>query len=290
MADECKKKKAQAGGAPAWMATYADMVTLLLCFFVLLLTMADVNQKKFKQVTATLRMAFGVQQRDPFHEIPTFNSVVKTEYGAQNNTLVPLDHPKMILDMRTLEQQQEDNEKKERFEKNLQVITEALKEETEQQLIEIDTEDDSIIVRVREDVSFPSGSDQLTSNFHKISEKIAKTLAKTEGALEISGHTDNIPIRTHRFRNNWDLSSARAASMAIALMHEAKIAEHRFTILGHADTRPRADNRTPEGRAKNRRVEIAIRPDVNGRVPAAIVPEDQVVEPRVLDIDKILGH
>lgn len=287
MAEENKKKKEEGSGSPKWMATYADMVTLLLCFFVLLLTMADVNQKKFKQVTATLRMAFGVQQRDPFHEIPTFNSVVKTEYGSQDNTLIPLDNPKMILDMRTLEEQKTEKEKKERFEANLKILTEALKEESEQQLLEIDTENNNIIVRVREDVSFASGSDHLTPRFHKVSEKIAQTLAETDGALEISGHTDNVPIRTPRFRNNWDLSSARAATMAISLMQEGKIDEERFTILGHADTRPRADNRTPEGRAKNRRVEIVIKPEV-ARVPAS-APEEPVDPTAGFDIDKILG-
>lgn len=278
-----RKKKEEPAGSPAWMTTYADMVTLLLCFFIMLLTMSDINQKKFKQVTATLSQAFGVQRKDPFNEIPSFNSVVKNEYASAENTLVPLDETRMVMDMRSLEAQKIEAQQKAQFESNFSALTEALKAEAENGLLEIDADGTNVVVRIREEVSFSSGSAELTSRFEKMAQKLAASLENVEGNLEISGHTDNLPIRTPRFRNNWDLSSARAASMATYLMKTGSLPPERFTILGHADTLPRADNSTPEGRSKNRRVEILIRPQ--DRLPASEPSQAQ----ESFDIDKILG-
>lgn len=283
MAGESPKKKTETAGAPAWMATFADMMTLLLCFFVLILSFADINQRKFKQVTATLSAAFGVQRKDPFHEIPTFNSIVKNQYAAQDTSMVDMDHPKMVLDMEIPQvreildeaEKQAQAQQSQQFEENHRAITESLQREIKDGILEIDSDGKNVIIRVPEEVSFHSGSDQISREFQALLSKISESLEKTQGHLEISGHTDNVPIATTRFRNNWDLSAARASTMASSLLEKSSLRPERITILGHADTLPRVPNTTKENRAKNRRVEIRIRPIE--RIPAS--SEEAAIQP-----------
>ena len=90
-------------------------------------------------------------------------------------------------------------------------------------------------------------------------DKVREALVDTEGQITVSGHTDNLPIYTDRFRSNWELSSARAVSVAHELLIDGDIDAQRFLVVGHADTKPLVDNETPENRARNRRVEIELR-------------------------------
>ncbi len=110
-----------------------------------------------------------------------------------------------------------------------------------------------------EQASFLPGTVEVAPDFIPVLEKIGAVIDNTSGQVSISGHTDNQPISTGRFRSNWELSSSRAVTVAHLLLDSSEIDDHRVEVTGHADTRPRDTNDTPEGRARNRRVEMLIR-------------------------------
>jgi len=138
------------------------------------------------------------------------------------------------------------------------LISNALGREIKEGNIDVETAGKKIIIRVREKASFGSGRADLKGSFRPILAKIAKILKGSEGKIIVAGHTDNIPIYTERFRSNWELSSARAVSVAHEMMRATKIPSNRFLIQGFADTEPMVPNDTPANRAKNRRVEIIL--------------------------------
>ena len=126
-------------------------------------------------------------------------------------------------------------------------------------------------MRIKEQ-SFGAGTDYVTDDFLPVLDKIREVLVTTEGEIYVEGHTDNRPISTARFRNNWSLSSARALAVAEYLFEAPELDDSRFTIVGHGDSKPIAPNKTAAGRQQNRRVEIMIKKDKDG---GAVDKEDQ---------------
>jgi chemotaxis protein MotB len=125
-------------------------------------------------------------------------------------------------------------------------------------LLDVETEDTKIIIRIQEKGSFPSGRANLNPEFFEVISKITDVIATTPGKIVVAGHTDNVPISTKRFRSNWELSSARAVTVVHAMLSNAAIDEGRFLIQGYADSQPLVSNDTSENRALNRRVELVI--------------------------------
>ncbi|MCU7857470.1 MAG: OmpA family protein, partial [Candidatus Thiodiazotropha sp. (ex Lucinoma borealis)] len=125
-------------------------------------------------------------------------------------------------------------------------------------LLDVETEDTKIIIRIQEKGSFPSGRANLNPDFFEVITKITEVIASTPGKIIVAGHTDNIPISTRRFRSNWELSSARAVTVVHAMLSNAALDESRFLIQGYADSRPLVSNDSSENRAQNRRVELVI--------------------------------
>ena len=115
-----------------------------------------------------------------------------------------------------------------------------------------------IVVSLKQAAFFPSGTDAVEPDTMSTIEKVAVALKAVENPVRIEGHTDSIPIHTARFRSNWDLSAARSISIMEVLSSRFAISPQRLAIAGYADTVPVADNDTPEGRARNRRVDLVI--------------------------------
>jgi len=128
----------------------------------------------------------------------------------------------------------------------------SLKEEIDGEMIEVDSNENSITIRIRDRGSFPPGTATITEDF------IAEELVKTSGDIIVAGHTDDIPINTARFRSNWALSSARSVAVTHEFINENKMDKTRFSIQAFADSKPLVENDTTENRAINRRVEIII--------------------------------
>ena len=262
--EEADEKKCPPPGAPAWLGTFADLMSLLMCFFVLLLAFSEMDVLKFKQLAGSMSEAFGVQREIKTKEIPKGTSIIAKEFSPGRPTPTALkvmrqhttDDRKNNLDFR----QGPDNSgaEKQKMEKRLEMLKQALKEQIGQGQIEVTGDNERTIIRIREKGTFPSGSATLSSKFAPVMAKIAEAILNTPGQIHISGHTDNIPISTYKFRSNWELSSARAVSILEELLRHKKIPSERLIIQGYADTRPLVPNTTPTNRAINRRVEIEV--------------------------------
>lgn len=241
--------------------TFADLMTLLMCFFVLLLAFSEMDAAKFKQLSGSMKDAFGVQAEVEVRTIPKGTSVVAQEFspGRPDPTALPqvrqftVDSNKNTLD--ALEREAREIEKARKHAERLRL---ALKDELANGDVSIQTEGMKVIIHIMENASFDSGLADLRPAFLPALQKIADLIDDTSGEVTISGHTDNVPISNERFRSNWDLSTSRAVSVAHQLLQVSEISPDSIIVTGHADTRPRAPNDSDENRAKNRRVDIAI--------------------------------
>jgi len=247
-------------GAPSWMVTFADLMTLLLCFFVLLLSFSTMDAQRFRAIAESLRAALGVKE---------VIVIAATENSVQEPLTLPMavvpvtepvadSPPAQATDLDAAQLQLAAREQAE-TEQLAQDLAAALHDEIIANRIELLAEGRTITLRIRENGSFPSGDAALQDPVRAVLMRIRDRLATTGGRIEIAGHTDNQPIETERFRSNWELSSARAVSVAHELMQGGKIPADRVTVSGHADTQPLASNDEDAGRARNRRVEIVVR-------------------------------
>jgi len=134
----------------------------------------------------------------------------------------------------------------------------ALSKDIAAGVLEVETNGRKIVLRVKEHGSFASGSASLTSDFKPVLKIMRVVLKDTKGQIAVEGHTDDVAISTSAFRSNLELSSSRAISVAHGLFEGGALDQRRFTVAGYADSRPLVPNSTPEGRVKNRRVEVVI--------------------------------
>lgn len=261
-------KKCPPTGAPAWVMTFADLMSLLMTFFVLLLSFATMDAIRFKKVADSLKDAFGVQR-----EIPVYDPVMATSVVAQNfspappeptpseeirQTTTEKEHLKIPeLDKDELEEQYKKS-KQEEIESEAEKIKASLKNEIKYGLVSVDAEELKIIIRIHEKGSFPSGSAVLKAGFDPIMKKISKAVGQASGRVVVAGHTDDIPISTEWYRSNWELSASRAVTVAHGILSTGQVNEKRLVIEGHADSQLLFPNTSAANRAKNRRVEIVL--------------------------------
>ena len=369
-------------GAPAWMATFADMATLLMAFFVLILSFAEFNVPKFKQISGSLKNAFGIQRIVPVVEQPKGTTVLSLDFSpspapsvtknltqqttdaeqknldlkseidegdsAKSNSKETLDakdlseeiknnvsskdvkvetvNDKVLVSVNTedktskeisklikdtvdavekarentgatetdvligginqdiqkmasatienkvlkdqvnnLEKQSSDSkkdiqEKTKKAEFSEDQLRVALKQEIGQGLAEVQREKDRVVVTVGSAGAFSSGSAKLTKKAREIMQKIAKVSGKGAGQINVSGHTDDVPlIFGGQYRDNWDLAAARASSVVQELAKANTIPSDKLRAISFGETKPIEQNDTKQGREKNRRIEIEIK-------------------------------
>ncbi|WP_339617917.1 flagellar motor protein MotB [uncultured Gilvimarinus sp.] len=272
-------------GLPAWMATFADLMALLMCFFVLLLSFSEMDAMKFKRLAGSLAQAFGVQSEISVNEVPKGTSIIAQEFSPGRPDPTPINEIKqhteditqMSLEVRDSQEYDiergepdMDDSARERLEQIMQELVaqtradaaelaDKLKERIANGELEIETRGRQIIIRIREKGSFESGTATLAPDYYDVIDEIRAVLMLKPGRIEVQGHTDNVPIRSERFRSNWDLSAMRAASVASQLLRGNYLNPRRFEVSGFADTRPLVVNDSSANRARNRRVEIVIR-------------------------------
>ncbi len=262
MDDESPKQ--EAAGVPAWVMTFADLMTLLMCFFVLLLAFSEMDAAKFKELSGSVKEAFGVQAEIEARTIPKGTSVIAREFspGKPDPTLInEVRQFTVDSNQNTLEFSEDDDQvddKKKDIEIEAERIRRALEIEINEGAIAVVAEGDRVVIHILEKASFPSGDDSVRDVFKPTLNKISSLLTDSNGRIDVAGHTDNLPISTERFRSNWDLSTSRAVSVAHLLLDNSDLDPSRFTVTGHADTQPRMQNDTPENRAANRRVDIRV--------------------------------
>ena len=349
----CKK------GSPPWMATFADMATLLMAFFVLILSFSHVNVPRYKEVSGSMRSRFGVQELVPIVEAPTADNMVATQYRQMVTDTTAAN---VLEEQRTREEQSEEDEldiddgpgesKTNAQEEVEQVLAKEIAEgqvlvsvvdgtviidaiepndledntgkinqdtilllakistiqsdtdslvrvqgaqftssaqsnidqpnsggissQAEDQLsqiranlsneinlglAEVFQDGELIIIRLTDRGGFESGSARLKADFTSLLNSVGDSLAGASGLIQIEGHTDNVAMSFgNRYRNNWDLSSARAASVADYLQEGGSISPGSMVVKGFADTKPIASNDSATGRSQNRRIEVVVLP------------------------------
>ncbi|HSR36742.1 MAG TPA: flagellar motor protein MotB [Desulfurivibrionaceae bacterium] len=223
-----RKKERKGGSAPAWMVTFGDMMSLMLCFFILLLSFSNMDRPSFEKVSGSMREAFGAQR-----EIISFEPPI----GEQ--VIAPQPEP-VISGLR-------------------QQMTEAFKEQIGTGQITVEGRGDQVTVRMRDSLAFDSGRAEIKDGFTPLLDKLAAALAQNEMVLLVGGHTDNVPLRADAaYSSNWSLSAARAVAVVEFLASRHQLPAHRLSAVGYADGEPVASNASEEGRAQNRRVEFRI--------------------------------
>jgi len=219
-------------GLPGWFATFSDLCTLLLTFFVLLLSFSTMDIIKFKQMMGSMEKAFGYQTKAP------------GEFEAKASTPI------------TVQLSQQENKMLDYLEIGNQIKT-SVKEEGLDKDVEIIINKEGVLMRLKGDVTFPPGKATINKKVLPLLAKIAKILKEhPDYKLKVMGHTDNIPIKSSKYDSNWELSAARAIKVIEYLVNKYHINPKRLEAIGYGDTRPLVPNTTPENRAKNRRVEF----------------------------------
>lgn len=252
-------------GLPAYMGTFADLMSLLMCFFVLLLSFAEMDALKYKMVVKSLDNAFGVQREVAANEIPKGTSIIAQEFSPGEPRPTPLKELRQdtideTRDALKVKMDAEDVAKQQAKEiaEEAEIFKKALEGEIEEGLIDVETQLNRIVIRIREKGSFQSGDARLNREFLPILVKIRDVLAKTDGQIAVAGHTDDVPINTPRYRSNWELSTSRATSVVHELLKDDEMPPERFVLEGYADTQPLVPNDNSENRSRNRRVEVIV--------------------------------
>jgi chemotaxis protein MotB len=292
MENECPKCPPE--GLPPWMGTFADLMSLLMCFFVLLLSFSEMDVLKFKQIAGSMKFAFGVQNKIEVKDIPKGTSVIAMEFRPGRPEPTPIDTIQqqttdMTQEMLEFQAGNEDSaggRQKQRGEQRggaaqqtatdqqsasnshnasqVEVAerTRKVAQQLEKQIvdgaIEMESLGQQITIRIREKGSFSAGSAFLQPQFIPVLRKIGALLAEMPGDIEVSGHSDGQQISNELYRSNWDLSSQRAVAVAEELRQADGFDESRMSIVGKADTAPITDGDDAQDRSRNRRVEISI--------------------------------
>ncbi len=234
-----RKEETPQPGAPLWMTTYGDMVTLLLCFFVLLFAFSTIDAKKFQTMIQSFQGAMGVLETGETIEISEFISEGMAEELTTNQ-----------------------KEELEDFRKLKEKLEEFLEENGLENDVLVTLENRGLILRFQDSVLFDSGSAELKSSSKELLIYLSQFLLEPEFEskfVRVEGHTDTDPLRPNsRYETNWELSVARASNVVRYLIEEINLEPRRFSASGYGEYHPVEDNDTAEDKAKNRRVDIVI--------------------------------
>lgn len=252
-------------GLPGWMATFADMMALLMCFFVLLLAYSEMDAQKFKRIAGAMKQAFGVQNEIQVEDIPKGTSAIFDQFspGKPDPTAIKQieqltrDSAKTLLD-HSGRDQPADQSTTAQAEAQLKELRIRLENELSQGVLELDMLGQQLIFRIHEKGSFGSASAFLQPRFKPVILKITRLLNDIPGTITVAGHTDNQPVNSELFSSNWDLSAKRAVAVASQMTRIETFDATRLTVAGHASNIPLVSGNSIAARRKNRRVEIVI--------------------------------
>lgn len=247
-------KRNKSTGAPKWMVTYSDMVTLILVFFILLFSMSQIDLVKFEAISESFknRMIFDSFPSPVPMENPTENTS-DMESGKNSNEFENPSHLKNNTDRDDAADDKEDT-----LNKLMEDVEEYLDKNDLNNVISASRNERGVVLVLQELILFDSGKADILASGKPFLNKIGSLLAKISNEIKVEGHTDNKTISSFRYPSNWELSGARAGSVVRYLVKENHFAESRFTIVGYGDTRPIVPNDSPANLSKNRRVEIVI--------------------------------
>ncbi|MGD6849834.1 flagellar motor protein MotS [Rossellomorea aquimaris] len=233
-----RRQPSQPTGAPKWMVTFSDLITLILVFFILLFSMSQIDIVKFRTI------ADSFQQRQILEFYPS---------------VIPFENPSAEPEMekeKTQPQSSEETDKE--LNQLLAHIQSYLNENKLSDVVVATRTERGVVLVLQEQALFASGEATVLEDAYPFLNKVGDLLSRIPNFVKVEGHTDNRPIGTYRFPSNWELSSARASSVIRYLVQTENLDPKRFIAVGYGDTRPIAPNDTSENLQKNRRVEVII--------------------------------
>lgn len=228
-----------------WLIPYADLLTLLLALFVILFASSQVDTKKYENIMRSLNYAFtgGVGFFETSSVPPIMEPDAASGLGNRKDAEIAAEHIRREAELRQLKEQLDS------YIQNHQLSTQ----------LQTGLVSGKLTITIRDNALFASGSANLTAEARQLALAISGMLHQyPDYEVEVSGHTDNVPIHTSEFETNWELSAKRAINFMKVLIANDPIGPERFRAIGYGEYRPIASNDTAEGRAQNRRVEVQI--------------------------------
>lgn len=251
-----KKNTAKQNSVPPWMVTFADMMTLLMTFFVMLLSFSKIDAEQYRSISTSI-----IQSFNPEFSISQYEQGGSIGIEAPNQSPIAL--PAGPGEIYALHKEPERHQIDDLY-KHAEQLLQSLSHNED---IKIEKMSGYLKITLKDNILFPSGSKTLHQDALEYISQIADLAGEHLDKLIIVGHTDSTPIIGNKFRSNWDLSVLRATSIAHQLINTNTIPAEKIVIQGHADTQPIADNSTVSGRAQNRRVEFLLHPHTNMTLP-----------------------
>lgn len=256
MARRKKKKEAEnEGGMERWLITYADLITLLMIFFILMYTMSQVDAKKYAAVANSLSLVLTGQAMSMLdtqgpslvegisgQQVPEGPGEAPAEQGQLNEVKKLIAEFIKVEDLEAEKQQALGNTSVTRLSDHIIVYE----------------QERGLVISFKDTLLFASGSDELTPKARYIITQVGNALAKLPNYIRVEGHTDDLPINTGKFPSNWELSVLRASNVVHVLAEDARIPAERLSIIGYGEHRPLVANQDKESRSINRRVDVVI--------------------------------
>jgi chemotaxis protein MotB len=234
-----------------WLVSYADFITLLFAFFVVMFASSQTDKGKAQQVSEAVKKALEGQHVSALIAAVLGGTVNKSGQGNAmmhgpggiNLPPPPPEHTQgRVVELLP----------------SFKILSEELKKEIEAGQIQISMQPRGLVISFTQAALFPSGEDVVSPDAYPGLEKIAGAVSKIPNPIRLEGHTDSVPIKTPRFRSNWELSAARSIALLEILSNKFGVPRNRMSIAGYAETAPVASNETEEGRARNRRADIIL--------------------------------
>lgn len=233
-----------------WLVSYADFITLLFAFFVVMYAVSSVNEGKYKVLSSSLTNAFKNTTGQPGGQPLT---VMQGSPPIIARPIIKADSK--FADLKKVEEKK--IEKRQQMKSVANSIMDALQPLVAQGKVRLLETSRGVTIEINDSILFPAGQSKLQSASSSAMGAIAQVLANTDFPITIEGHTDNVPIATPQFPSNWELSAMRATTV-LRLFNDSGVGAERLTAIGYGETRPVETNTTVEGRARNRRVSILI--------------------------------
>jgi len=258
-----KKKHAEHANHERWLVSYADFITLLFAFFVVMFASAQADHGNAARVSESVRKA--LEEGQVKAVVAAILGGAKDNKGQGNA---------MMKGPGGVQPTVRENKPPADLAGSLESLQVALKPEIEKGQLRISLDQRGLVISLRESGFFGSGDDAVYPGTYRSVEKIAGAIAALPSQVRLEGHTDSVPIHNSRFRSNWELSAARSIAMLELLVSRFDIAPQRLAVAGYADTVPLESNETEQGRAHNRRVDIVILSEYG------LHPEPKQAEPK----------
>ena len=290
-----RRKEDPPKGSPAWMNTFADLMNLLLCFFVMLFSMSSVNEEKFEKVIASFQSTFSILPgggasigegeliSSGISQLENFDSYYNQQLSSQSDGQTEEEK-----DITEAYEQQELEES----EDMAQQLENALSQYGIQDDVEVDFNAEYVTLNMNGALLFDSASAELRDEAYPLVNKLGKILVTYDNnIIEVEGHTDNVPIHSSKYEDNNVLSMYRALAVANYLRDTTTLDPAYIKSSGRGEYVPIADNATPEGRARNRRVEIKIYNSYNSNVSGTSTDDTGTETPAdaALSTETVLG-